>query len=76
MISKFIARVITGKPEKIFIEPPSEYSLAYLLFSPFSVSILMGVEKSMLTYYNQSMVPPMVPYGNGVEKNYLLILSF
>ena len=36
VIPEFIASVITGKPEKIFIEPPSEYSSTYFAFSLFS----------------------------------------
>ena len=33
VIADFIASVITGKREKIFIEPPSEYFSAYFAFS-------------------------------------------
>ena len=33
VIAGFIASVITGKREKIFIEPPSEYFSAYFVFS-------------------------------------------
>ena len=36
VIPEFIASVITGKPEKVFIEPPSEYSSTYFAFSLFS----------------------------------------
>ena len=32
VIADFIASVLTGKSEKIFIEPPSEYSAAYFAF--------------------------------------------
>ena len=32
VIADFIVSVLTGKSEKIFIEPPSEYSAAYFAF--------------------------------------------
>ena len=38
VIPEFMASVITGKPEKIFIEPPSEYSSTYFAFYSFFVS--------------------------------------
>ena len=35
VIPEFIVSILTGKPEIIVIEPPSEYSLAYFAFSLF-----------------------------------------
>lgn len=44
VIPEFIVSILTGKPEIIFIEPPSEYSSAYFAFSLFSPLLFMSVD--------------------------------
>lgn len=44
VIPEFIVSILTGKPEIIFIEPPSEYSSAYFAFSLFFPLFFMSVD--------------------------------